>query len=107
MHLKPPDIWNETYKHDPVRGLPEVSLLSVISETAHQRRLVARMEIETHDPDATVRWMAYVSMTPTQMRALAATLQATATRVEQVLIPKLHPEPTIIPIALYREPEPA
>jgi len=107
MDITPTDIWDETYKREQIRGLPDVSLLSVISEADHQRRLVVRMEIETRDPNATVRWTTWVSMTPTQMRALAASLQATATRVEQVLIPKLHPEPTIIPIALYREPDAA
>lgn len=107
MNHPAPDIWNETYKRENVRGIPCVAVMTVISETDHQRRLIARMDIEQRDPGSPVDLTVTVNMTPAQMRALAASLQAHATRVEQVLMPLLQPAPTIIPIALYREPETA
>lgn len=100
------DIWDETYKNDRIRGLPDVSVLTVIAGTRERRRLVARMDIDAGDLNG-VCISAQVHMTPTQMRALAASLLAHAARVEQVLIPKLQPEPQIIPFTLYHEPEAA
>lgn len=103
------DIWDKTYKRDVVRELPNITLLTVISEHAGGRQLVARMDIAIGTGDATTADI-YVRMTPLQMRALAAALMATAARVEHVLMPQLELTSAEIihfapPAGLYHEPE--
>ncbi len=96
-------IWNQTYRHHAIKGLPDLALLTAVNEDTSKRWLVAELRITQRagaiDP------MAAATLTPAQMRELGAMLIAQARRVEDELIPLLHPEPELIPFHLYHEPE--
>lgn len=107
------DIWMETYKRDEIRGLRGLDIMTVISEADNGKRsLVARLDISPFDDEASpIEARVSINMTPAQMRALGASLMAHAARIDNVLLPLLQTEPTIVPIAiptpLYHEPEAA
>lgn len=102
------DIWMTTYQRDKLAGLPGVTLLSAVNQRDDGTRwLCAELAIDPGGRSDAIRTAIEIRMTPAQMRALPDLLQAHATRIETVLMPQLHPAPTIIPIALYREPETA
>lgn len=111
MDFKPADIWDETYKNEPIRTLPAVSVLTAINKHYDKLQLVARMDIDLREPKSAVRANIIVDMTPSQMRDLAAALTAHAARIEQVLMPRLQSAGASItlvpPAALYHEPETA
>lgn len=103
------NIWKDTYRNITLKGLPGVELLTAVNSTTddddQSRYLVARLSIEARS-DA-VHVIARADMTPAQMRELAVSLIAQARRIEDELIPLLHPAPEIIPFRLHHEPEEA
>jgi hypothetical protein len=99
----PMSIWNQTYHHHAIKGLPDLALLTAVNEDTSKRWLVAELSI-TQSAGA-INLSATASLTPAQMRELGVALIAQARRVENDLIPLLHPEPELIPFQLYHEPE--
>lgn len=98
-------IWNKTYHHGNIKGLPGLSLLTAVNADNGKHWLVAELRI-SQTADA-INLTTTASLTPAQMRELGVMLIAQARRVEDELIPLLHPEPELIPFTLYHEPEEA
>lgn len=97
-------IWQKTYHRNTVKGLPGLELVTAVNARENgERYLVVNLEIASHGDATTLT--ATASLTPSQMRELAVALIAQARRVEDELIPLLHPEPELIPFQLYHEPE--
>lgn len=91
--------WSKTYRKQALPGLTVVSIVTAIhGDPPIDRTLVADLQIRQTGGGVDTR--VDVPMTPTQMRALAGLLTAAAQRVEDELIPLLHPKPDLIPFTL-------
>lgn len=107
--MRDDDIWSKTYRKQVVPGLPDISIITAVGGEEQGDRylyLCSDLSIKTSGAGK-VTARCDIDMTPAQMRALAAQLEAAATRIECELMPLLRPAPEIIPIELYHEPEAA
>lgn len=103
-------IWDQTYLKTTLKHLPVVDVFSAIHGNGAHRQLIARINIDTASGGGeAIKTHVALNLTPAQMRDLANLLNQHAARIEDELIPLLHPEPApeIIPFQLYHEPEAA